>query len=216
MPLRHYKPIFKEMAKSRFLRTQSVVLFLITYIDWTMIPYVTKLEGTFLPVYMISFFMLLGALDGFLQPLFKNIKIYNIYMFAIILDILQIFSYIISQYSMVYFTYTILIIFTIQGITFEIARIHTTDFMQDESIDLKDYLILRSLMISGAIVSGSLSAIIFDYFDQEFTNLLIYLSILGVVGIYLQFVLYLKFKKRIYANVEIEHDKKELFEKFRI
>lgn len=155
MPLSNYKPIFHEIKKSKFLRIQSLVLFITTYIDWTILPFVTKLEGTYLPVYMISFYMLIGALDGFIQPLFKNIKIYNIYLFAILLDIIQIASYYLYNVSITLFTYVILTIFTIQGITFEIARIHTVDFMQDESVDLKDYLMIRSFMISSAIVQAA-------------------------------------------------------------
>jgi uncharacterized membrane protein len=160
--------------------------------------------------------MLVGALDGFMQPLFKNIKIYNIYLFTILLDLIQIFSYLFFSYSILFFTYLILVIFTIQGITFEIARIHTVDFMQDESIELKDYLMVRSFMISLAIVTGSLTAMIFDYFTKELGYLLIYLTFLGVGGIILQYSLYLKFKKRVTFNqVEIKKDKTELYEKFK-
>ncbi len=216
MAYKHYVSIFNEIQKSKFLKIQAITLFITTYIDWTLIPFVTKLEGTYLPVFMISFFMLVGALDGFMQPLFKNIKIYNIYLFTILLDLIQIFSYLFFSYSILFFTYLILVIFTIQGITFEIARIHTVDFMQDESIELKDYLMVRSFMISLAIVTGSLTAMIFDYFTKELGYLLIYLTFLGVGGIILQYSLYLKFKKRVIFNqVEIKKDKTELYEKFK-
>lgn len=217
MAFRNYAPIFKEIKSSNFLMIQSVTLFLVTYIDWTLIPFVTKLEGTYLPVFMISFYMLVGALDGFIQPLFKNIKIYNIYLFAIILDIIQIASYLLYNDDILVFTYVILTIFTIQGITFEIARIHTVDFMQDEKVELKDYLMIRSFMISGAIVTGSLTAMSFDYITDNLNYLLIFLSILGFIGIILQYKLYVKFKKRVSNSlVEVEMDKKELYEKFRV
>ena len=75
MPAKHYKSLFKELGKSKLLRFQILVLFLTTYIDWVLMPYVTKLEGTYLPVMMISFYMLLSASDGLIQPLFKKIKI---------------------------------------------------------------------------------------------------------------------------------------------
>lgn len=217
MAFKNYAPIFKEIKSSNFLKIQSLTLFLTTYIDWTLIPFVTKLEGTYLPVFMISFYMLVGALDGFIQPLFKNIKIYHIYMFAIILDVIQIFSYMVFSSSILIFTYVILTIFTIQGITFEIARIHTVDFMQEEKVHLKDYLMIRSFMISGAIVAGSSSAMLFDYFSSDLKILLWYLSFLGILGILLQIKLYNKFKRRIYGGVvKIKKDKKELFEKFRL
>lgn len=216
MALRNYKFMFKEVKKSHFLYLQSLVLFITTYIDWTLIPYVTKLEGTYLPVFMISFFMLLGALDGIVQPLFKHIKIYNIYLFTICLDIVQILSYSVLNHSIVGFTYLILFIFTIQAITFEIARVHTVDFMQDESIELKDYLMLRSFMISIAIISGSLSAMLFDYFEIKLINLLMYVGILGIGGIFIQHKLYKKFKKIIYGHtIEIVKEKRDIFEKFR-
>jgi hypothetical protein len=217
MAFKNYAPIFKEIRSSNFLKIQSLTLFLTTYIDWTLIPFVTKLEGTYLPVFMISFYMLIGALDGFIQPLFKNIKIYHIYMFAIILDVIQIFSYIVFSSSILIFTYVILTIFTIQGITFEIARIHTVDFMQEERVHLKDYLMIRSFMISSAIVAGSASAMLFDYFSSDLKILLGYLTFLGILGILLQIKLYNKFKRRIYGGViKIKKDKKELFEKFRL
>jgi hypothetical protein len=214
---KHYSTIFKEINSCKFLKIQSLTLFIITYVDWTLIPFITKFEGTYLPVFMISFYMLVGALDGFIQPLFKNIKIHNIYLFAIFLDIFQIFSYLVFSFSVIGFTYVILTVFTIQGITFEIARIHTVDFMQDEKVELKDYLMIRSLMISAAIVSGSLSSMIFDYLTLNMNYLFVFLSIVGLIGIYFQIVLYNKFKKRhVISEIIIEKDKKELFEKFRI
>lgn len=212
----HYKVIFKEIRKSRFLKIQSLVLFITTYIDWTILPFVTKLEGTYLPVYMISFYMLVGALDGFVQPIFKNVKIYNIYLFTIVLDVVQILSYLLFSQSILLFTYVILTIFTIQGITFEIARIHTVDFMQDESVELKDYLMIRSFMISSAIVFGGISSMIFDYFESNLQMLLYFLSVIGIGGIYLEYILYKKFKLKIYStSIELEKDRKEIYEKMR-
>jgi hypothetical protein len=213
----NYIQIYKEIQSSKFLRVQSITLFIITYIDWALIPFVTKLEGTYLPVFMISFYMLIGSLDGLIQPLFKHIKIYNIYLFAIVLDITQIFSYLFYAHSIIVFTYVILTIFTIQGVTFEIARIHTVDFMQDEKVELKDYLMIRSFIISLAIVLGSISSMVFDSFDFQLGYLLIFLSLLGVIGISYQINLYNRFKRRLQtSDVTIDKDKRELFEKFRI
>lgn len=216
MKLKNYKFILHEINQSTFLYLQSVAILLITYIDWTLMPYVTKLEGTYLPVYMISFFMLIGALDGIVQPLFKHIRIYKIYLFSIVLDIIQIASYFLYLVSIELFTYVILAIFTVQGITFEVARVHTVDFMKHESIGLKEYLMIRSFIISMAIIFGGVSAMLFDYFDVPLLYILGYLTLLALFGIYLQYKLYRIFKKRIYlADIELEQDKKELYEKFR-
>ena len=216
MPLRNYGVIFEEVRRSRFLKMQASTLFLVTYIDWTLIPFVTKLEGIYLPVFMISFYMLLGALDGFVQPLFRHVKIYNIYLFGILLDVIQIASYLFVNRSIIVFTYVILSIFTLQGITFEIARVHTVDFMQDEKVGLKDYLMIRSFVISAAIVTGSLSAMILDRAKLSLSHLLIYLAAIGLGGIVLQIKLYRKFHHRsCLAEISIERDHKELFEKFR-
>jgi len=150
--------------------------------------------------------------------LFKEIKkSHFLYLFTICLDILQILSYSFVNYSIIGFTYLILSIFTIQAITFEIARVHTVDFMQDEAIELKDYLMLRSFMISSAIIFGSISAMLFDYFDIKLVNLLIYVAILGIGAIFIQFKLYKKFKKIIYSNdIEILKEKRDIHEKFRM
>ena len=216
MPITNYKNMFHEISQSRFLKIQVIVLYIITYIDWVILPFVTKLEGTYLPVYMISIYMLIGALDGFVQPLFKHTRIYNIYLFAIILDVVQIISYMFYQWSAVVFTYVILSIFTIQGITFEIVRVHTVDFMHGEGVGLKDYLMIRSFVISLAILGGGLSAIVFDYFGMDLKWLFYYLSLLGMIGIVLQITLYRKFKQRIQtSDVVIEKDRREIFEKIR-
>ncbi|MBI9019694.1 MAG: hypothetical protein JEZ10_00355 [Verrucomicrobia bacterium] len=216
MPLRNYIAIFTELKDCRFLRHQTATLFIVTYIDWVLIPFITKLEGIHLPVFMISFYMLLGALDGFVQPLFKHVKIYNIYLFGILLDIIQLASYLCITRSIVIFTYVIISIFTLQGITFEIARVHTVDFMQEENVELKDYLMIRSFIISCAIVTGSLSAMLFDRTGLPLRHLLAYLAALGLVGIAFQFKLYRKFHQKIeVSDISVERDRKELFEKFR-
>lgn len=193
MPVRNYKKIYDELSKSKLLKLQVVVLFVTTYIDWVVMPYITKLEGMYLPVFMISFYMLIGATDGLIQPLFKRVKIYNIYLFVIILDIIQVLSYTLSVVSMVVFTYVILSIFTLQAITFEISRIHTVDFMKDE-IDIKDYLIMRSFFVSTAIIGGATTAMILDYFDVKLTSMLILLAVLGVFAIFIEYKLYMKLK----------------------
>jgi len=216
MKLKNYKFILNEISQSKFLYLQSMALLIITYIDWTLMPYVTKLEGTYLPVYMISFFMLIGALDGIIQPLFKYIRICYIYLFSIWLDLIQIASYFLYHISIELFTYVILAIFTIQGITFEIARVHTVDFMQSESIELKEYLMLRSFIISLAIILGGVSAMLLDFLDVDLAHILIFLSVLALYGIYLQYRLYKIFKNKfLQFDLEIEPDKKELYEKFR-
>lgn len=213
MPKRHYIKLFKELGKSKLLKLQAAVLFLTTYIDWVVMPFITKLEGTHLPVFMISFYMLLGASDGIVQPLFKKIKIYNIYLFVILLDLIQIASYALVWTNMVIFTYAILTIFTLQAITFEISRVHTIDFMKDE-IAIKDYLMLRSFIVSTAIISGSLSAMILDYFAIELVTTLMILAFLGIFAVIIEYRLYAKFKKIVQNDdTVIERQKTLLNEK---
>ncbi|MGE4418705.1 MAG: hypothetical protein AB7D38_02585 [Sulfurimonas sp.] len=213
MPIRHYKELFKELKNSKLLKLQVIVLFLTTYIDWVIMPYITKLEGMYLPVYMISFYMLIGAMDGLIQPLFKKVKIYRIYLFVIVLDIIQICSYILAEINMVVFTYVILSIFTLQAITFEISRIHTVDFMKDE-IEIKDYLMLRSFVVSAAIIGGALSAMILDYLGVKLTTMLSIIALLGVFAIFIEYKLYAKFKTILQdADTIIEPQKTLLNEK---
>ncbi|MDD3476622.1 MAG: hypothetical protein PHI38_07110 [Sulfurimonas sp.] len=209
MPVKNYNELYKEIGKSKLLKLQVVVLFLTTYIDWVIMPYITKLEGLYLPVFMISFYMLIGSTDGLIQPLFKKIKIYRIYLFVIILDIVQILSYALSELDMLLFTYTILSIFTIQAITFEISRIHTVDFMKDE-IGIKEYLMLRSFVVSSAIVGGALTAMILDYFGVKLQSMLILLAVLGVFAIFVEYKLYIKLKNRVQKEDTIIQRQKTL------
>lgn len=216
MPLRHYKELFKEFKKSRLLKLQVAVLFLTTYIDWVIMPYITKLEGTYLPVFMISFYMLLGAADGLVQPLFKKVKIYHIYLFVIILDIIQISSYILAEASIILFTYVILTIFTLQAITFEISRIHTIDFMKEE-IEIKDYLMLRSFVVSSAIICGALTAMILDYMNVKLSYMLYGMAFLGIFAVLIEYRLYVKFKDTLQdTDTIIERQKILLNEKITI
>lgn len=114
------------------------------------------------------------------------------------------------------FTYVILTIFTFQAITFEISRIHTIDFMKDE-IELKDYLMLRSFIVSSAIIGGALSAMLLDYFNIVLQNILIILALLGIYAIYIEYKLYKKFKKIVQnEDTIIERQKSLLNEKINI
>lgn len=193
MPARHYRKLYQELMRSRLLKLQAAVLFVTTYIDWVLMPFLTKLEGTYLPVYMISFYMLLGASDGFVQPLFKHVRIHRIYLSVIALDLVQIFSYALAEVDMVVFTYAMLSIFTLQAITFEISRVHTIDFMK-EAIEIKEYLMLRSLIISAAIIAGSLTAMGLDYLGISLHAILGMLALLGLFAIVIEFRLYRKFR----------------------
>jgi len=190
-----YRDIFHLLATRRFLRLQSIVLFFVLLIDWMLMPVMTKLEGMYLPIYMISFFLLLGATDGLLQPLFKETRISTIYLFAIFLDMIQIAAYSVYAIDEQLFTYLMLGIFTLQGITFDIARVHTIDFMQND-IDLKDFMIVRSFIISVAIITGSLFIMAYDYFYGDVAFLLQVLAVLGVAVLPFGFKLYLEFKRR--------------------
>jgi hypothetical protein len=200
MPARHYRRLLRELFRTRMLRLQGTVLFLTTAIDWVLMPFLTKLEGTHLPVFMISFYMLLGASDGFIQPLFRQVKIYRIYAFVIVLDLVQIAAYMLEGVDIVLFTYVMLSLFTLQAITFEISRVHTIDFMQDE-MALKDYLMLRSLIVSAAIITGSLAAMLFDALDVPLGRVLILLAVLGLVAVVIEYRLFAKFR-RIVQNDE--------------
>lgn len=216
MPAKHYKQLYKVLGDSKLLKLQVIVLFLTTYIDWVLMPFLTKLEGIYLPVYMISFFMLIGASDGLLQPLFKKVKIYRIYLFVIILDLVQIASYWLIEVDPLIFTYTMLSIFTFQAITFEISRIHTIDFMKEE-VDIKEYLMLRSFVVSTAIIAGALSAMILDYFEVDLSHVLFALALLGLVALVNEYKLYQKFKKIIQTeDTVIERQKTLLSEKINV
>lgn len=193
MPARHYRKLFRDLAHSRMLRLQVLVLFFTTFIDWVLMPFLTKLEGTHLPVFMISFYMLLGASDGFVQPLFKHVNIHHIYLSVILLDLLQIGIYALIDVDIVLFTYALLSLFTLQAITFEISRIHTIDFMK-EAIEIKEYLMLRSFIISAAIIVGSLCAMGLDYAQVPLRSVLIGLAVLGLIGVGIEARLYQKFK----------------------
>ncbi len=209
MPVRHYKHLFRELLESRLLKLQAAVLFLTTYIDWVLMPFLTKLEGMHLPVFMISFYMLLGASDGFILPLFRHIRIYKIYLFVILLDLVQIATYMLAEVDIVVFTYAILSIFTLQAITFEISRVHTIDFMKEE-IDIKDYLMLRSMIVSSAIIAGGVSAMLLDYFGIRLFTTLLLLGLLGLFAIVIEFRLYAKFKKIVQSDETIIARQKSL------
>ncbi|EQB35594.1 hypothetical protein M947_09945 [Sulfurimonas hongkongensis] len=45
MAVKNYKNIYTELNKSKFLKLQIIVLFFTTYIDWIIMPYITKLEA---------------------------------------------------------------------------------------------------------------------------------------------------------------------------
>jgi uncharacterized membrane protein len=107
-------------------------------------------------------------------------------------------------------------IFTFQAITFEISRIHTIDFMKEE-VDIKEYLMLRSFVVSCAIIVGAISAMILDYFEIEFRYVLFSLAVLGLLALMNEYKLYRKFKKIIQIEeTVIERQKTLLSEKINV
>jgi hypothetical protein len=81
--------------------------------------------------------------------------------------------------------------------------------MQDE-INLKDYLMLRSFVVSSAIIGGAVTAMILDYFDVDFKYVLLSLAILGVFAIFVEYKLYAKFKKIVQTEETIIERQKTL------
>lgn len=206
---KNYLQLYKELKKSKLLKLQAVVLFFTTYIDWVIMPFIAKLEGLYLPVFMISLYMLIGAADGLIQPLFKKVKIHHIYLFVIMLDLIQIGSYALAWSDIIIFTYVILSIFTLQAITFEISRVHTVDFMKEE-IEIKEYLILRSFIVSVAIIAGALSAMILDYFGVKLEITLAILAGLGIFAVVIEYKLYARLKKIVQNGETIIEKQKTL------
>lgn len=200
-----YRPILSKLGKSSLLRWHILALYLSTSLDWILMPIVAKLEGMYLPIFMISFFMLLSSMDGLIQPLFKKAKLHQIYYFSALLDFLQVLCYGLYFVDRVVFTYTILTLFTIQAITFEISRIHTIDFMQ-EILELKDYLILRSMFVSLAVISGSVLAMGYDLMIAQLDWLFYLLALLGILSSILLFYIG-SWIKRLWLKEQLVYEK---------
>jgi len=190
-----YAPLLVQIRTNSLVRLNTLVLFVVVYTDWMLMPLVAKLEGLYLPVYMISLFMLLSASDGIIQPFFKEVRLKIVFYFSALLDLAQIGVYALFWIDPELFTYTILVFFTLQAVTFEVARIHTIDWFQDD-VELKPFLMLRSAVISGATIAGTLFTMLFDYFGGDARWLLLLASGLGVAGIMLQLRLGYRFGRK--------------------
>ena len=81
--------------------------------------------------------------------------------------------------------------------------------MKDE-IEIKDYLMLRSFIVSIAIVLGALSAMALDYFNIKLTAVLSVLAVLGLFAIIIEYKLFLKFKKIVQTEDTIIAKQKTL------
>ena len=189
-----YRSLFEEFRTHPLVRLNALSLFVIVYIDWMLMPLITKLEGTYLPVYMIGFFMLLSASDGIVQPLFKEVSLRNVFYASALLDAFQIVAYALFWIDTELFVYVILTIFFIQAVIFEIARIHTIDRF-NLSVELKSFLILRTMVISAATILGTLFTIVFDFFGGNPEYLFYITGVLGLWGVGLQVRLGYRFGK---------------------
>ena len=194
-----YVRLLRHTFENPLMRLQATILMLILFVDWMLMPLITKMEGLYLPVYMIGIFMLLGAADGLIQPLFRKVKVENVYRFSALLDLLQTGCYTLFWVDETLFTYVMLTLFTVQGITFEIARVHTTAMMQHELI-IKEFMIFRSFFVSLAIFAGSGFTVIYDLLGGPAQGLVLLAAALTLPGAVLQLVMarqFVKMKKRI-------------------
>jgi hypothetical protein len=190
-----YALLREHFRSNSLVRLNTLVLFFVVYVDWMLMPFVAKLEGLYLPVYMISFFMLLSASDGIILPFFKEVSLRAVFYFSALLDLFQIAVYALFWVDPELFTYAILFFFTLQAITFEVARIHTIDWFS-EDLEIKPFLMLRSLVISSATIAGTLFTLLFDYFGGNPQWLMLIAAVLGSGGIALQLRLGYRFGRK--------------------
>jgi len=189
-----YLALWHTINRHPLLQVHTASLFLVIFIDWMLMPLITKFEGLYLPIYMISFFMLLAASDGFIQPLIKKVRQRYLYRFSAFLDTIQLGCYALAFTRPELFTYAMLTLFTVQGITFEITRVHTTDYLTTW-IEVKEYLMTRSLVISLATVSGTGFAMLFDLVSGNMFVLIMIAAVLTAMAILLQLRLATLFKR---------------------
>jgi hypothetical protein len=69
---------------------------------------------------------------------------------------------------------------------------------------------LRSFVVSAAIIGGAISAMILDYFEIDLSYVLLGLATLGLFALVNEYKLYMKFKNIIQTQETIIHRQKTL------
>lgn len=72
MPTRHSRKLFSELRRSRLLKLQAAVLFVTTFIDWVLMPFLTKLEGTHLAHFHDQSLYASGGIGRFRTAVFSS------------------------------------------------------------------------------------------------------------------------------------------------
>ncbi len=126
--------MMKDMMKSfkdfdDFLKTQIIIVGLISFVWALIIPLITKLQGMLWTTSIISAYLIAQKASAFIYPYFKDMKINKCYKSLIILDILYAISLTIYFVNINVFVYVEALLTLVYGIIISVFTINYNTYV---------------------------------------------------------------------------------------
>ena len=152
-----------------FIKTQLMVMFVIS-LSWSLIlPILTKLQGLLWATSIISAYLVLHRLSAFLLPYFKNTSLKQAYKNMIILDVLYLLSVPLYFIDPLLFLYTEAALMVIYGVMLSVFRISYDAFLMTryDTSKFKDIQYSERIVMSVAGIIGNLLVIMLDVISSN-------------------------------------------------
>jgi len=160
-------------------------------IDWFMTPYFVKLMGLHVLVFFITIYYFTSKLGGYIEPYFRKTKIKTSFLILIFMDIIQFFCLFLFFYDITIFTYSIMVMFSLQNVLFEMYNLKTIEFFEKyrtmKISRLNSFLLFNE---TNMIVLGLSSSVIYSLFLEDYKYMIISIMFLMIISIYHEIKLY--------------------------
>lgn len=196
--------MMKDMMKSfkdfdDFLKTQIIIVGLISFVWALIIPLITKLQGMLWTTSIISAYLIAQKASAFIYPYFKDMKINKCYKSLIILDILYAISLTIYFVNINVFVYVEALLTLVYGIIISVFTINYNTYVMKtyNANTFKELQYIEKISISIAGILGFVLVIVLDYIFEDSNKTVSFFILVSSIVVIVQLFNYNKFWKNI-------------------
>lgn len=178
-----------------FLKTQILIIAIISF-NWALIiPLITKLQGLLWTTSIISAYLILQKCSAFIYPYFQSTKINKAYFIMIMLDIVYTISLGLYFIDTTIFLYTEAVLMLLYGIVMNVFGINYDTYIMraydNETFKTLQYMERISMALAG--IFGFFIVIILDILTQDMNKIVITFMFISIIVIIAQLLNYKKY-----------------------
>jgi hypothetical protein len=165
-------------------------------IDWLMMAYFTKTMGMYVPLYLISFYYIVTELSGYINVYFKTTSLHKVFMVLLSLDFIQLMSLSIYFINEEYFIYSLMIIFSIQALMYEIQTVKFIWFIEVymKNVSISEIQTITLFNKTNMVLAGLSISMVYSILIDNYTYMIMIVGFLMCYSLLLEYKLYMHSK----------------------